>query len=241
MNNKWHEIWEKRIVNNTIMQGDNKEIFLELKRLDGWDSTGNMLTYEEFYDQYNRIQNELEFDAKAGKNKINSIFEVGCGSGANLYLYQKGGIQVGGIDFSRTLISAAHDVLENPLELICDEAVNLPVDITYDAVLSNSVFHYFDNYEYAMKVLEKMYLKANYSIGIIDVHDLGRKDAFFEYRKSIDDNYEERYEALPKLFYDKSFFLKFAENHNMNIKFTVGDMENYWNKDFVFNCYMTKN
>lgn len=36
-------------------------------------------------------------------------------------------------------------------------AVNLSWDVRYDAVLSNSVFSYFDSYEYAEKVLEAMY------------------------------------------------------------------------------------
>lgn len=237
-----HEIWEKRSPEtelNSIRGG--KELFLELKRLDGWDSTGEMLTYEQFYEQYVQINNELSFCARTGRREIKSIFEVGCGSGPNLYLYQQDGMQVGGIDYSHSLIDIAKTVLENPMELICDEAIHLSDTIVYDAVLSNSVFSYFDSYEYAETVLEKMYRKANYSIGIVDIHDIRKKADFLEYRKQVDANYEERYKELPKFFYDKEFFLKFAEKHDMNIRFSTENMRNYWNSDFVFQCYMTKN
>lgn len=45
---------------------------------------------------------------------------------------------------------------------------------------------------------------------------------------------------MPKFFYDKSFFLDFAEKHNMSIRFTKPDMKEYWNNEFVFNCFLTK-
>lgn len=114
-----------------------------------------MLTYEQFYDQYFQINNELRFSAKTGRHEIKSIFEVGCGAGPNLYLYQQDGLHVGGIDYSHSLIDIAKTVLKDLVELICDEAIHLPDTITYDAVLSNSVFSYFDSYEYAETVLER--------------------------------------------------------------------------------------
>lgn len=240
--NKWHEVWEKRNTDEQSFNGKSlQDIFLELKRIDGWDSIGDKLSYESFYDQYIKIKNELEFDSKIGKRDLKSIFEVGCGAGANLFLFQNDGILGGGIDYSNSLIQIAKKVLNNPLELICDEAVNVPESITYDAVLSNSVFSYFDSYEYAQKVLESMYKKANFAIGIVDIHDSNKKDAFLQFRKSVVKDYEERYKDLPKFFYEKSFFLKFAEKHNMNIRFSISDIDGYWNNDFVFNCYMTKN
>jgi len=243
LNDKWHEIWEKRNTDSNILfeEGDVQKIFLELKRINGWDSMDNKLSYEQFYGQYIQIKNELEFNSKISDNVVKSIFEIGCGAGANLYLFESEGIHVGGIDYSRTLIEIAKTILNSPIELLCDEAVNVPVDITYDAILSNSVFSYFDSYKYAQKVLEAMINKAKYSIGIIDIHDFKKKEAFLEFRKSIVKDYEERYRDLPKFFYDKEFFLKFAEEHNMNIRFSISDMDGYWNNDFVFNCYMTKN
>lgn len=240
--NKWHEIWEKREANEEILQSDDFcKVFLELKRIAGWDATGDMLEYEQFYRQYIQTKNELSFCATAKTHSIKSVYEVGCGCGANLYLFQKDGISVGGIDYSDIEIKIAAQVLKNPIELICDEAVKLSTEIKYDAVLSNSVFSYFESYDYAARVLEAMYQKTNYSIGIIDIHDDDKKDAFIAFRKKTIADYEERYKNLPKFFYTKAFFLEFAEQHNMSIRFSKPDMREYWNNDFVFNCFMIRN
>lgn len=37
------------------------QAFMELKLINGWDSTGSMLKYDQFYDQYVQTKNELEF------------------------------------------------------------------------------------------------------------------------------------------------------------------------------------
>lgn len=242
MNSKWHEIWEKRSADETELScGDSKRVFLELKRIAGFDVVGEGLAYEQLYDQYREIRNELEFHTLKQRRPVRSLFEVGCGCGANLYLFQKDGIEIGGLDYSSAEIEIAGTVLKEPKELVCDEAVNLSAKIKYDAVLSNSVFSYFESYEYAAKVLEAMYQKANYSIGLVDVHDIHKKEAFISYRKQIIEDYEERYKELPKFFYEKSFFLEFAEQHDMSIRFSKPGMQGYWNNDYVFNCFMLKN
>lgn len=239
---KWHEIWEKRRLDEEKYKNlDFKAKFLELKRINGWDSTGDMLGWDEFYGQYIETKNELEFDARTENRTMKSIFEIGCGCGANLFLFQKDGIEVGGLDYSNSLIEIAEQVLENPVELLCDSADRVPVEKKYDAVLSNSVFSYFESYEYACDVLKSMYDKSNYSIGIIDIHDDKRREDFISYRKSIIKDYEERYRDLPKFFYKKEFFMDFAEKNNMNIRFTKSNIAGYWNNNFVFNCFMTKN
>lgn len=242
MNNRWHEIWEKRSANETELNcGDPERVFLELKRIAGFDVVGEGLAYGQLYDQYKEIKNELEFHALERERPVKSLFEVGCGSGANLYLFQKDGLKIGGVDYSAAEIEIAGKVLQNPKELICDEAVNISPAIKYDAVLSNSVFSYFESYDYAEKVLELMYQKADYSIGLVDIHDADKKEAFTAYRKQIIEDYEERYQGLPKFFYEKSFFLEFAWRHDMSIRFTKPGMQGYWNNDYVFNCFMIKN
>lgn len=91
MSSKWHEIWEKRSADEReLNSGDPERVFLELKRIAGWDATGDMLTYEQFHNQYTEIRNELEFSALHQRRPIRSLFEVGCGCGANLYLFGGG-------------------------------------------------------------------------------------------------------------------------------------------------------
>ena len=124
------------------------------------------------------------------------------------------------------------------LECYCDEAINLPTDIVYDSVLSNGVFHYFPDVKYAENVLEKMLKKARQSIGILDIHDIEKKEAFMEYRINNTPDYKERYKDLPKLFYRKEFFQEFANKHNLKIVFEKSTVEGYWNNEFIFNCFM---
>ena len=85
-----------------------------------------------------------------------------------------------------------------------------------------------------------MYEKTNYSIGVLDVYDIRYKEEFAACRKSLDPDFEERYRDLPKLFLDKGFFTRFAESHHMDIRFSVADLEGYWNNPFVFDCFMVK-
>jgi len=242
MENRWKTIWNQRSADLEKLHGkDKKKVFLELKRSNGFDVVGDGLTYEAFWGQYLQAKNELSFKSNSPNGDcmyIKSVYEVGCGSGANLYLFENDNIRGGG-DYSKKLIAIAKQVLHTK-DLLCDEAIHISTEKKYDALLSNGVFSYFLNEEYAWKVLEKMYQKSRYSIGILDLHDQKKKEAFLEYRKKNVENYEERYKNLPKLFYSKTFFLDFAEQHHMDIKFTISDMEGYWNNDFVFQCYMYK-
>lgn len=148
-------------------------------------------------------------------------------------------MQTGGLDYSEGLIESAKRVLKTT-DLICDEAKNLCIEKKYDAVFSNSVFSYFESEEYAGEVLKRMYEKANYSIGLIDIHDVRKKEAFIEYRKANVKDYEERYRNLPKFFYRRSFFTDFAEENDCRISFTDSNVEGYWNNEFVFSCFFYK-
>lgn len=96
-------------------------------------------------------------------------------------------------------------MLSHPVELYCGEAVDIDPDVKYDSVMSNSVFEYFESDEYAEKVMQKMLEKAEYSIGIFDVHDAEKKDEYLQYRRSIIQNYDEKYKNLDKNFLTKAF------------------------------------
>ncbi|MCI8691535.1 MAG: class I SAM-dependent methyltransferase [Lachnospiraceae bacterium] len=232
----WKKIWDKKQANpDILLHGTQREIFMELKKSNGFDVIDDAVSYQAFYGQCQEILRSLS----RGGDPVESIFEVGCGSGANLYLYEQAGLKTGGIDYSSSLMECARKVLRSE-ELLCVEARDLPTDKKYDAVFSNSVFSYFEDEAYARQVLEKMYVKTNHSIGLIDIHDIQKKEAFESYRRKNVENYEERYKDLPKFFYKKEFFTTFASEHNMDISFSESAVEGYWNNDFVFSCYLYK-
>ncbi len=239
MNNNWREIWEKHCADGNILQGkDEEKIFMELKRSNGYDVIGGG-RYEWWIEMFTQIKQELFYPGNRNIEAIKSVYEVGCGSGANLYLFEKEGIQCGGIDYSKNLLDSAKKILRSD-DLICEEAIHMPVDLKYDVVLSNGVFHYFPNAEYAWEVLEKMYQKAKYAIGLTDMRDKEKEEDYIAFRKNNIENYEERYKNLDCLFYPKSFFLDFASKHHADIKFSALDVKGYWNNEYSFNCYIYK-
>lgn len=237
--NNWKALWGSRTAEKSILQGgDPRKIFLELKRADGFDVVEGGISYASFLEQYPGMKRRLSLHLPEGA-EIRSIFEVGCGSGANLFLFEHDGITCGAIDYSGSLLGCAKQVLRTA-DIRCDEACELPVEPKYDAVISVSVFGYFTDETYAEAVLEKMCQKANYTVGILELADLEKKEAYIAHRKKIIPNYEERYKGLPRLFYNKAFFEDFARGHGLGIEIVPMTMKDYWNSRFYFDCYLYK-
>lgn len=128
MDMNWKKIWSsKKTILSEIDSQDEKSIFMELKRLTGNDTTGNGVSYEVLMDRIERFMSEMTFSEEKEKRK--SIFEVGCGSGANLYVFIKQGYQVGGLDYSGALIEVAKQIVNKPLELYCEYAKEMDTAI----------------------------------------------------------------------------------------------------------------
>lgn len=237
--NNWKALWGSRAAEKSILQGgDSQKIFLELKRSNGFDIVAGGIPYETFLTQYRQMKERLSRRLPQGET-LRSVYEVGCGSGANLFLLEHDGITCGAIDYSESLLGCAKLVLR-AVDIHCDEACELPVDPKYDAVISVSVFGYFTGESYAETVLEKMCQKARYSVGVLELADAEKEDAYTAHRKQIIPNYEERYKSLPRQFYSKKFFEDFARRHGMDIEITPVNMKDYWNSQFYFDCYLHK-
>ena len=105
MNKDWKSIWNiKKVAQvNNLSEFD---AFKELKRADGFDVAieNEIDYYQSFYDGW------LNFykDVNALSGGICSVYEIGCGSGVNLYLFANRGIRkLGGVDYSETLANNA--------------------------------------------------------------------------------------------------------------------------------------
>jgi len=232
----WHRIWNKRFGNVEILQnGTMEEKFMELKRLTGNDTMKGGVPFTSYMKQYDCLKADL---TRCGG--ISSAFEVGCGSGPYLMMLESEGLKVGGLDYSENLLDAAKLVLKDPLELVCDEALNLDISIKYDVVFCTSAFEYFESDDYALQVLEKMFDKANKVVCVLDVHESSKKEAYVDYRRKTQENYDELYKDLNKKFYPRSLFENFAKMKGVKIFFKDSYLEGYWNAPFVFDMYMYK-
>lgn len=137
--NNWDKIWKKRtaeIENRATVF----EMFKELKRADGFDTQDVQGYYEAFFRQWECMAQRIETGC-AGT--IGSLYEIGCGSGVNLYLFSalKHVAVLGGLDYSKNLIRIAQSVVPEA-DVGCEEALRVPTEPRYDVVLADSVFQY---------------------------------------------------------------------------------------------------
>ena len=232
MTNAWKAVWNRRQAAEVALSGDWQDVFLELKRLNGFDVVDGGIPLNSLLMQGRRIVELLHLSAGM------SVYDVGCGAGANLYLMQREGIAVGGTDYAATLVETARRVLPGARELTCGEADAFDTSLKYDAALSNSVFSYFPSEDFAARVLTRMLKKTTGAIGLIDLHDAAKEEDFLAYRRATIPDYDERYKGLGKFFYRRTFFEDFARAHNLRIEFPAIEMEGYWNTPFVFNVFM---
>ncbi len=232
MTNAWKAVWNRRQAAEVALSGDWQDVFLELKRLNGFDVVDGGIPLDSLLMQGRRIVELLHLSPGM------SVYDVGCGAGANLYLMQREGIVVGGTDYAATLVETARRVLPGARELTCGEADAFDTTLKYDAALSNSVFSYFPSEDFAARVLTRMLEKTTGAIGLIDLHDAAREEDFLAYRRATIPDYDERYKGLGKFFYRRAFFEDFARAHNLRIEYPAIEMEGYWNTPFVFNVFM---
>ena len=225
--NKWQEIWNKD-------ERVNKIILEMLIKADGFDNGAGSFSIDDWF-IYTK-----DFFEKLGIKKNDSIYDVGCGSGAFVYPLYLRSHKVGGVDYSMILVDLAKTIMPS-CYFTCDEAINID-DTKYDFVISHSVFHYFKNLDYAKEVIVKMIEKANKKIGIFDINDKEKEDIYHRIRMgSINkEEYKIKYEELEHMFYDKSWFKGIAKEFNLKIEIFDQTFENYSNAPLRFNVIMEK-
>ena len=159
MSNKWQDIWNNKQPSFSEIDLTNyKQVLLEMKRLSGWDHFGKgaSVQYEAFEKESQYIKENLCLQ------RGDTVFEVGCNAGANLYLLARKGIKIGGMDYACQLVESAKRLLPKDMLIECSagEAIDLTTEIKYDAVFAGGVFKYFPSLEYATTVLDKMLKKT---------------------------------------------------------------------------------
>ncbi len=238
--NRWKEVWNKREkLDDTWLEKNEFELFCELKKKDGFDISVDEgdKAFHAFYDEilgvFDRIREYV--------GDFSSVYEVGCGCGVNLFLAQNHikDFRGGGIDYSSALIETAQKIIKGS-DLRCGEAIDITTDDHYDVVMSESVFQYFDSYEYAEEVLCKMIEKADKLVYIGEVCDLQYEEEQISARREKIPDYDELYKGLGRRFYSRDWFKRIAEEKGLNIVISDVKNEEYVNASYMFNIFMSK-
>lgn len=198
----WYDVWQRKGERFAAFGGSTPSR-VELAVLSGYDSRTSVLDLNEFDRQRDHIVVSL------GITEIDTVYEVGCGAGALLHCLEPLCAGVGGSDYAPALVDVAKTVLDSSdLEVLeASEPNPLP---RYDVVLSNGVFIYFPDAEYARKVLELMVAKARRAVGIFDINDLAKREEHQNARRAA---YGEDATAggLQQLYLDRAFFSSLAD------------------------------
>lgn len=140
----WHSIWEAKATEPTsdlTLLSGHERVDLDLSQL------------------YAQLESTLCLNAKA------SVLEVGCAAGL-----LRSGLECDyvGIDYAFGMCRKFKTMFNEPV--LQAHAASLPFSSnSFDACFSFSVFHYFEDIEYAMKAVSEMCRVARYSVFIGDL------------------------------------------------------------------------
>ena len=137
--NNWHRVWSNR--QHAINQDLGVSPLHKLISLDGFDSPLGTMA-EGDWNAYLSL-----FAQRCGLESGDSIFEVGCGSGAFLFPLWLRGHPVGGLDYSSELVLMAQYVMPGSV-IYAQEATQFSDDEKSDHVIANHVIHYFSSLDY---------------------------------------------------------------------------------------------
>ncbi len=231
--NNWHKIWSNR----NVVQNTDYSILQNLIILDGFDTPLGMMTEEQW------LSYIALFRERCGIFPGDSIFEVGCGSGAFLYPFAEQGHRIGGLDYSNELVEHAHQALpEWQGSVFCQEAAAIDEQKPFDFSIANQVFHYFPDLNYASVVLDKMILKSQKAVYISGIPDIELNAESERERRGIMtiEDYEKKYAGLEILYFNKTFFTEFAKRYQLECSFYPHNMPGFAQNRFRFDCILKK-
>jgi ubiquinone/menaquinone biosynthesis C-methylase UbiE len=222
----WHSVWERKGARAAAQESYSED---DLFAANGYDTPLGIISARGRRQMARKVVEALQ--ARPGR----SLLDVGCGSGAMLSLLRETGARLAGVDFSTTLVEIARRSLPD-VEILTAEAAKLPFPTgQFDAALSNGVFLYFTDFQYAAAALEEM-LRVCGSAGrlfIGDVPDLGKKESCIAARRSAGASLSPAH-----LYYPQRFFEEFAAGHALRATFADQDIPDYANTSYRFNVVL---
>lgn len=221
----WKDIWNRRKLKDVNDLQD-------LINANGFDTS--CLLVDNLTNYINSIR------IKMGMLPGQSVFEVGCGCGAILYLLHQAKLQVGGLDYSESLIEIGK-TLNLSDDISVGLANELQVNPKYDYVIANSIIQYFPDLEYVETVACLMMEKSlKGSIAILDINDLAKYELYLDIRRKAEPDYDEKYKNFQHLFVNKQFWVDLAAKFNWSVIIEDQNIPKYKNSQFRYNVFITQ-
>jgi SAM-dependent methyltransferase len=228
MTQSWQEIWNRRVSEGSLD-------LAQLVRLDGFDGGAGRIEAKDWQVYCDIIGKKL------GIRNGHSVFEVGCGAGAFLFALRKTwAIEIGGLDYSTSLIDVARKAIPNGQFQVGD-AREISVEPLYDYLIANGVFHYFND-ECGSVVLERMINKARIAAAILDIPDVLTKTESESLRRDVlgPKEYEDKYRGLEHTYYTREWFMQKAPAHGLSVAVFDQCVPNYAQNRFRFGVVIRK-
>ncbi|MDC0968024.1 class I SAM-dependent methyltransferase [Alphaproteobacteria bacterium] len=228
----WLNIWkEKGIKLNSAKIND-------IIKANGFDSSLGKFTASNWYEYINDNLRFIKF------KRTSEILEYGCGAGAFLSYWYNKNHNLYGIDYSKTLINKAKKIFPK-VEFKKGEISTIKkFNTKFDLIFSHSVFHYFNDYNYAEDLIYSMIsnLKDDGYLLILDIPDKAKEKVYKKKIKSVIGSLEFKIKYLhhSHLFYEKSFFKNLAMKYNLKVKIFNQNYKAYTNSKFRYNVLLSK-
>jgi len=229
---KWREVWTSKGTRHNL----ERLTLLDLLAIDGFDTGGGKMT-ESMWFKLNQWACR-----KLNLRKGQTLLEVGCGAGAFLFPFARKGVAVSGIDYSPTMVEIARLVLPGATVRQA-EANCLPFgECIFDKIVSMGVFLYFPSWRYTERVLEEMLrvLKPGGKCLIMDINDRAKRAEAEDKRKRLIGLrlYRKMYQGLGHMYYERRWFVRFAERRGLSYELFDQNITDYGNSDWRFNfCF----
>jgi SAM-dependent methyltransferase len=225
----WKQVWAARHVPD-----DDGSLLSRLICADGFDSDWGRIEEEAWTAYVDGWMSRL------GLHSAMSVYEVGCGAGAVLYVFAQRGLHIAGIDQSAALIDIARQAIPTG-RFESGDARDVRVEPQVDVVVSMGVFLYFPSLDYAAQVIGLMAKKATRAVAILDVADLSMRDADIQRRYDLaggPESYAARYAGLDHLYYDRQWMEATLRNSGLfGVSSCTQELAGYGNAPYRFNCW----
>lgn len=223
----WREVWQSQTESK-----DSLTSLADLLSVDGFNGFGGSVT-EDAWRKY--VASAL---SRIDAPPAGSVLEVGCGAGAFLLPLWEQGYRVTGIDYSPTLVELARRAMPTATLTVSD-ARDLSVADAFDFIVSNGVFIYFPDLEYAADVLLRMVAASRTGLAILDVPDSDRRsEALAARREKLGaDTYNKMYDGLSHLYYQRDWFREILSPHFASVDIVDQELDGYFNAPHRFNIF----